>query len=115
MQEYQERVVAEKKELDERIEKLQTWLDRGENSEEDFVDLQIEKMKEYSEILRQRIAQWTMPILTRLQSESEHSIVIKPGEPGSFEIRDWNRSRTITLTKAELIQFADEIRNLAEV
>ena len=46
MQEYQERVVAEKKELDERIEKLQTWLDRGENSEEDFVDLQIEKMKE---------------------------------------------------------------------
>lgn len=63
MQPHQERVVAEKKELDEKLEKLLTFIDAGKGpifstlitEERQRLTTQARIMKEYSDILADRI------------------------------------------------------------
>ena len=64
MQPYQERVVAEKKELDERLAKLKTFLMgaifQGLTTDEKLrLSKQAKLMKEYSDMLGERIAAFT--------------------------------------------------------
>ena len=61
MEAYQKRVVEEKKELDEKLEKLIVFLDsdkfdRLPPEEQDRMSRQQEVMEEYSDILGERIA-----------------------------------------------------------
>lgn len=64
MEMWQERVVQEKKELDEKIEKLQHFLeyrnkDVDDNTELLRLEVQLTLMESYSNILQVRINSWT--------------------------------------------------------
>lgn len=65
MEAYQERVVAEKKELDERHSKLKAFLETSvfcalPSQERQLLREQAEVMRQYSDILTRRIESWNV-------------------------------------------------------
>lgn len=66
MEDYQVRVVDEKKELDEKAKKLLAFISSGafsglESAERGLLDLQLAAMLKYSRVLRSRIERFPAP------------------------------------------------------
>lgn len=63
MADYQDRVIAEKVQLDEKIGKLRTFINGPQfleldGTDQELMDDQFDLMKQYSDVLGQRIARW---------------------------------------------------------